>query len=265
MMKKCDAVILGVLAVTVGFMYVSGLPLGLIPCSFADIDAGCIPNFFNVMLCLLVIYAVIRLCKPDIHLCLTGDRLAEGLKDTLPAAGIYILGFIIANTLNSLPLGNTPTPARILIEGLVTVFFAAFLEELLLRGLLITFFTKIFRKSKHVTSLSVIISAIFFAIGHVPSVINQGLFMCLFRFAYPFCMGVLFGAIYRKYGNLWLPVIYHVVLNCISMTIMLFAASPVTGMKPVAIGIIAVFSVFGGIFGIVMAGKQDKVLQFQRQ
>lgn len=256
-MKKRDITILSILSLVVGLLYVSGLPLGLIPCSFADIDAGCIPNFFNVMLCLLLIYAVIRLGKVEIRLGLTGDRLAEGIKQTLPAAVIYTLGFILANTVNSLPLGNTPSAARILVESVGTVFFAAFLEEVLLRGLFVSLFMVVLRKSKHANLLSVLIASSFFAIGHVPSVLGQGLFMCLFRFAYPFCMGVLFGAIYRKYGNLWIPVIYHFVLNSISMTVMLFAATPVVTMKPVVIGIIVPVSLFGGIYGIRMAVNQD--------
>lgn len=70
-------------------------------------------------------------------------------------------------------------------------------------------------------------------------------------------MGVLFGAIYRKYGNLWIPVIYHFVLNSVSMTIMLFAASPVTTMKPLVVGIIAAASVLGGIYGIMLTKNKE--------
>ena len=183
--------------------------------------------------------------------------MTEEIKNTLPVAGVFVLGFILANTINSLPLGNAPSLGRILIEGLVTVFFAAFLEEMLLRGRLINVFMQIFHRSKHVTLLSVLVASAFFAVGHVPSVIDRGLFMCLFRFGYPFFMGVLFGAIYKKYDNLWLPVIYHSALNCISMTIMLFAASPVTAMKPIAIGIIVIVSLFGGTCGIISAMRQD--------
>lgn len=35
-MKKRDAVILGILSLVIGFLYVSGLPLELLPFSFAD-------------------------------------------------------------------------------------------------------------------------------------------------------------------------------------------------------------------------------------
>lgn len=42
------------------------------------------------------------------------------------------------------------------------------------------------------------------------------------------------------------------------MTIMLFAASPVVTTKPAAIGIIIPVSLFGGIYGITSAGKQDQ-------
>lgn len=64
-----------------------------------------------------------------------------------------------------------------------------------------------------------------------------------------------------KYDNLWLPVICHAVLNCVSMTIMLFAATPVRAMKTVAVGIIAVLSLFGGICGIISTVKQDQEKQ----
>lgn len=45
------------------------------------------------------------------------------------------------------------------------------------------------------------------------------------------------------------------------MTVMLFAASLVVAMKPIAIGIIAILSLLGGIYGIAIAVKQDREAQ----
>lgn len=138
------------------------------------------------MLCLAIIPVTIKLCKIEFRFGLSRERFADGIKNTLPAAGSYTLGFIIANTINSMPFGNTPSLVRILVESIVTVIFAAFLEEVLLRGLLVNVFMQIFKKTKHATLLSVLVASVFFSIGHVPSVLDQGLLMCLFRFAYPF-------------------------------------------------------------------------------
>ena len=257
-MKKRDLIITGALSLIIGFMYIFGLPLGLIPVTVMDIDAGCIPNFLNVMLCLLLIYTTIKVCRVGIRFGLTKDGLSEGIKNTLPIGLFYILGYLVANTINSLPLGNTPSLVRILVETVITVFFAAFLEEVLLRGLVLNLFAQLFKRSKHAVLISVVISSAFFAIGHVPSVINEGLLMCLFRFAYPFFMGVLFGAIYKKYGNLWIPVIYHFVLNCLSMTVMLFGILPIGTVKPVSMVIIMIISIVGGVYGIISAVHQDR-------
>ena len=98
---------------------------------------------------------------------------------------------------------------RLLLEGILYYSLTAIIEELLLRGLLFNFFNEIFKKSKNRILIAAIISSLLFAIGHVPSVLNQGLLVCLFRFIYPFSMGLGFAYFYKKTDNLLIPIIYH--------------------------------------------------------
>lgn len=208
-MKKRDLIIVIILSIIIGFMYISGLPLALLSVNYKDIQNFIIPIGLNIILCVLIVYSIIKIFKVNLNFRIRKDNLLKGIKETILISSIVIVFYGVEFFINYSPLNNSPSIIRLLLEGIVYYSLTAIIEELLLRGLLFNFFNEIFKKSKNRILIAAIISSLLFAIGHVPSVLNQGLLVCLFRFIYPFSMGLGFAYFYKKTDNLLIPIIYH--------------------------------------------------------
>lgn len=261
-MKKKDLIIISVLSVIIGFMYLSCLPLGLLDIKFADIGKGTIAWSLNMLLCILIVFLTFKIFKVDFKLGFTKNGLVNGLKNNVVVALIMIFVFAVAQFTNSYSLlGNTPSIARIIIEGILMYIIVGVMEELLLRGLVLNMFEGFFQKSKHKVLIAIIVSSVLFALGHVPAVLNLGIGIILFKFFYPLSTGIYFGYLYKKSNNILVPIIYHAILDIVMGLIMICEATPADSYKTAMVAIISVFSVFLCAYGIIATVKLDREQQ----
>lgn len=260
--KKKDLIIISVLSVIIGFMYLSCLPLGLLDIKFADIGKGTIAWSLNMLLCILIVFLTFKIFKVDFKLGFTKNGLVNGLKNNVVVALIMIFVFAVAQFTNSYSLlGNTPSIARIIIEGILMYIIVGVMEELLLRGLVLNMFEGFFQKSKHKVLIAIIVSSVLFALGHVPAVLNLGIGIILFKFFYPLSTGIYFGYLYKKSNNILVPIIYHAILDIVMGLIMICEATPADSYKTAMVAIISVFSVFLCAYGIIATVKLDREQQ----
>jgi len=260
-MKKKDLIVLFILSVVIGAMYLSFMPFALLEINLADITEGYIPMGLNMLLCILITFLAIKIFKVEYPLGFTKNGLANGLLKSLPVALVTIVIFAVANIIAGYPLTNTPSVLRVVLEGVIFFIIVGFMEELLLRGLVLNAFEGILAKSKHKTALAIMISSVFFAAGHIPAFIDQGIVIILFKFIYPLGVGVYFGYLYRKYNNIWVPIIIHAVVDIVCGTIVTFSANESDGFNPATVIIMSALSVFLLVYGIVKIVKLDKELQ----
>lgn len=223
-MKKRDLITVIILSIIIGFMYISGLPLALFSISYKDLQNFIIPIGLNIILCILIIYSVIKIFKVNLDFKIRKDNLLKGIKDTILISSIVIVFYGVEFFINYSPLNNSPSIIRLLLEGIVYYSLTAIIEELLLRGLLFNFFNETFKKSNNRILIAAIVSSLLFAIGHVPSVLGQGFIICLFRFIYPFSMGLGFAYFYKKTENLLVPIIYHFIGSSVTGVICCFSS-----------------------------------------
>ena len=90
------------------------------------------------------------------------------------------------------------------------VLVESFLEELLDRAFLITWFEKLFSKTTIATILAVVIQALIFGFRHSNDISERSITVAL--------IGLIMGITYVKFGrNLWPIIIAHCILNTMSM------------------------------------------------
>ena len=119
--------------------------------------------------------------------------------------------YIIVNFLDS----NFMIPAT--VSSLLVAIFAGivpgFAEEILYRGIIISYFMKLFKSSKGIF-LILIFSSLIFGLIHLPNFFLSDSFnIILFQIFYAFAFGILTGAVYLRTGNLWPPIILHSLID----------------------------------------------------
>lgn len=115
--------------------------------------------------------------------------------------------FIISNMLD---IGFAiPTTAIGLVTVIISGFGPGIFEEVMFRGIVISYLMKFFRSSKYIIAI-VFVSALIFGIVHLfNGLLGAPVDFTIFQFFYSFAMAVLFGAVYLRTGNLWIPIILH--------------------------------------------------------
>lgn len=203
----------GVLTVLMAFMDISGLPSALfVDIQFADIDPIYFALAFNFVIICVLAYVVLRLFAPEWKLGLSAKGLIEGLrKFALPGifAGLATaVGFCLG-----LPFDSSPAIWKVIFEGMVYYIGVAVVEELYVRGLFLNLVEDLARKSPNRTNVAIAVSAVVFGLGHIPGVLGQDALVIAFKVISTIGMGLYFGTIYKKSGNLWVPIILHWFIN----------------------------------------------------
>lgn len=112
-------------------------------------------------------------------------------------------------------LGFNPSNFKI---GIVLLgFVPGFVEEITFRGLVIPNFMRVHNNSKGIW-LSLFISAGIFGLIHAANILagaDPG--TTIFQVFYAFALGILFGAILIRYGNLWPCIILHGFVDAFAM------------------------------------------------
>jgi len=265
-MKKKDLIVTWILAVVITIMYIGTLPLGLfIDWAPFGMEEWMVPYFLNTTLCILIIFAVLKVFKVPLDLRLTKDGAAKGLKENALVFGVYLALSLISCIINYAPFTARPDMARAFLQCFVLYGPVAILEEMLLRGLVLNLLFEMFRKSEHRVLLAVAVSAALFAAGHVPSVIGMGAVASLSRFVTTLGVGMYFGYLYEKTNTLLVPIIYHYVLDMLCEIPQVFSGADWTEYNSAYLMISLMIGGAVSIYSAIVANELDKEISNIKQ
>ena len=172
--------------------------------------------------------------------------------------------FIIGNLLD--PDFLLPTTGISLIVVIIAGIAPALFEEIMFRGIFISYFIKFFKSSKSIFGI-VMASALVFGITHLFNVFaGAPLDTTLFQFFYTFAIGILLGAVYLRTGNLWPPIIIHslVDISAFSSTALSKIGVIQTGLvfniSNILFIIVSIISIVLGLY-YLRSSKHDNILE----
>lgn len=255
-MKRRELVLIAILTVLIAFMDVSGIPSVLLfNIQIIDIE----PTYFSLMINFLfvgvIVFLYLKLLCPDWKLGLGKDGLSEGLKK-YGAIGVFVaLAGFVGFFVGLFPFNEHPSVAKVIVEGIVYYIGVALVEELYVRGLLLNLIEKVFIKKKNATFFAVISSAIFFGAGHVFGMLNQPPIVIFGKAIWTACMGIFFGTVYKKTGNLWIPITFHFLINVCALP---YQFSSIKGYVDITLYIIVPVYIILGIYSILTLKKCGK-------
>ena len=117
--------------------------------------------------------------------------------------------FAIANLFD--PNFKISTLQAILI-GVLAGLGPGFYEEVLFRGIIISYLMKFFKSSKGIYGV-LIVSALLFGIVHLGNAQGAPLDATIFQVVYAAAVGILLGAVYLRTGNIWAPIFFHTLVD----------------------------------------------------
>jgi len=208
-MNKKTRVILTILCLGIAFMDISGLPGVLLKVNIADVDPYIIPLLINFIIIGMLAIVVLKLFKVTYNFGLSVCGLREGLKSyAMPGIIAGVLSFV-AFFIGLFPFDYRPTIWRILIEGVLYYIGVGIIEEFYVRGLFLNIVEAFADGKDNKTEIAIIVSSVVFGLGHIPGMLGMGIWVILFKVVSTIGMGFYFGIIYKKTGNLWVPIIMH--------------------------------------------------------
>lgn len=247
-MKKRELILIAILTVLLAFMDISGIPSILFfNMQIADIE----PVYFSLMLNFVMIgviaFLYLKLLCPDWKLGLGKDGLADGLKKYgVIGISVALAGFA-AFFVGLMPFDNKPSAAKVIVEGIVYYVGVAIVEELYVRGLLLNFIEKLCEGKKNATLIAVVSSAVIFGAGHIFGTLGQPLLVIVSKVVWTVGMGIFFGMVYKKTRNLWVPVIFHFLVNVCALP---YQFSTMEGYADITLYIIVPVYIALGIYSI---------------
>ena len=230
------------------FVDISGIPSALLfYIQIADIE----PVYFSLMINFLIIGLIalgyLKFLCPDWKLRLGKDGLAGGMKKYgVIGVPVALTGFV-AFFVGLFPFENHPSMAKIIAEGIVYYVGVAIIEELYVRGLLLGLIEKMLAKRKNSTLIAVVSSAVIFGLGHIFGTLGQPLFVIVSKVVWTVGMGIFFGMVYKKTENLWVPIIFHLLVNICALP---YQFSSIKGYADITLYIIVPVYIVLGICSI---------------
>ncbi|MGN1382174.1 MAG: lysostaphin resistance A-like protein [Eubacterium sp.] len=160
---------------------------------------------FRIIVLLVIVFAA----KMQSRIFKSGRKsFTYGLFVGLPVLAVAAVQFI-ANTIQADQgfFSNTGMITAMVISYCLTGIF----EELLCRGLVLNAFLDAFKeKSAKTIWLSLILSSIIFGSLHLYNLVSgQDIIGTLMQVLMAVAMGLCFGAIYLRCGNIWVPALLH--------------------------------------------------------
>lgn len=253
-MNKREFIYIAVLTLIIAFMDISGIPsVFFVNIQVADVE----PFYFSLMVNFLIIgaiaYLFLRLLCPKWKLGLKKEGLTEGFKKYgIIGIADAIVGFA-AFYVGLSPFDRRPSIEKVLVEGVVYYIGVAIIEELYVRGLLLNLTEKIFAKRKNSTLIAVVFSSVVFGVGHIFGVLNQPLLVIVSKVVWTVGMGMFFGMIYKKTGNLWLPIIIHFLINVCALP---YCFSSINGYADLTLYIVVPIYMILGIYSFIELKKE---------
>ena len=126
------------------------------------------------------------------------------LKVNLADIGPYIIPLMI----NFILIGILEIVVLKLFK--VTYDFGFSVSELRdVKGLFLNIVEAFADKKDNKIEIAIIVSSVVFGLGHIPGMLGMGIGVIIFKVISTIGMGFYFGTIYKKTGNLWVPIIMH--------------------------------------------------------
>lgn len=253
---KRELIFASIITVIMAFMDISGLPSAL----FLNIQVADItPFYFTLMLNFvftgIVCFVMTKLLCPHWKFGLKLDEIGNGLKKYGLVGLIVLIITTVAFWYGLQPFDYTPTFAKVLIEGFVYYIGVGFIEELYVRGFLLNIIEKLFGNRKNATLWAVVISSVIFGLGHFFGMIGMPILTIVFKLITTIGLGLYFGAIYKKTGNLWVPIILHIVMDFCGVP---FCFKAEFAYPIVSLIIMLPVYILLGVYGIRIILKRDK-------
>lgn len=253
-MNNRELIYIAVLTLVIAFMDITGIPsVFFVNIQVADIE----PFYFTLMINFLIIgiiaFLFLRILCPKWKLGFTKIGLIDGFKKYgIIGVAAAIVGFI-AFYFGLSPFDRQTSIIKVLIEGVIYYVGVAIIEELYVRGLLLNLIEKMFAKSKNSTLIAVVLSAVVFGVGHMLGVLNQSLLVIVSKVVWTVGMGIFFGMVYKKTGNLWLPIIIHFLINVCALP---YCFSSINGYADLTLYIVVPVYIILGIYSFMELKKE---------
>ena len=212
--EKNEIIYASIITVIMTVMNISGLPATLfINVNILDIQPFYFSLMVNFVLTAIVFIAAWKVLYPDWNFGLGTQGLISGIRKYAVSGMIIFFLSTFAFVIGLTPFNNQPTIAKVVVEGFVYYIGVAFIEELYIRGLLQNIIEKLLHKKKNASFYAIILSSVIFGIGHIFGALGSSILAIICKVVWTIALGLYLGVIYKKTGNLWVPVILHTVID----------------------------------------------------
>lgn len=212
--ERREIIFASVTTIIMTVMNISGLPATL----FINIDVLDIQPFYfslmvNFVFTAIVFFIAWKVLYSNWNFGLGTKGLLSGLKKYGISGLIIFMLSSLAFIVGLNPFNNTPTVAKVIIEGFVYYIGVAFIEELYIRGLLQNIIEKLFHKKQNASFYAIILASMIFGIGHIFGTLGSSFLTIICKVVWTIALGLYLGAVYKKTGNLWVPIILHAIID----------------------------------------------------
>jgi len=128
---------------------------------------------------------------------------------------VFVLPVLLVAAISTISIMTMPTISIWQwLEGILLVLSAAVAEELILRGVVLNLFVKLFSgTTKYAEVYMCIATSIVFSSAHLMNLVHQSLFQTLDQMIGVFGLGMVLGMLYIRSGSLILPILLHSFFN----------------------------------------------------
>lgn len=255
-MNKKELGIAAALTFVIAFIEISGIPAQMIfGIKLADVDPYILPQIMNFLLIGVLAFLTLRFLCPGWELGLTHKGLLTGMKRYFPAGILAGLLSCAAFWVGLWPFNYTPTVWKILLEGILYYIGVGIVEEVYVRGLFLNIVEKLAYKRKNKTLIAILVSSLVFALGHIPGMIGLSPLIVIFKMISLIGMGLYFGIIYKRTGNLWIPIIMHISIDICALP---YCFTTFSGYKTASlIGLVVIYTLLGIYSLMLMKDRKD--------
>lgn len=245
---KKEMIAVGIITLLMAFMEITGLPSKMfVNVHIADIDPVYFALMLNFAIAGLLCFLLLRLFSPHWQIDLKAKGFLSGVK-RYGVLGLFaaIVTFITLY-IGLRPFAAKPTWGKVLIEGFIYYIGLGIIEEVYMRGLLLNLLERLFSKRKNPILWAVVISSALFGLGHIFGELGNSPLQMISKVVWTICLGIYFGAIYKKTGNLWVPIALHTLINFAAVP---FCYSTTDAFPTVALFVILTAYILLGLYGM---------------
>ena len=102
----------------------------------------------------------------------------------------------------------------------------------------------------------VVLSSVIFGAGYIFGVLNQPLLVIVSKVVWTIDMGMFFGMVYKKTKNLWLPIMFHFMINVCALP---YCFSSINGYADLTLYIVVPVYIILGIYSFIELKKKREI------